>query len=151
MAEFKAYGGNNTKYKGGFQSSSIGKPFNIPYSVSAQQIGAMNSVISGTATIYTIPADFTFFITGYYLQAINFNAAGVNERGRLYFGSQLVERIYSGSIATGSTAFISHNLTFPFILRSNETITIQSESGAGLTLGGITGFLVPNNEVFSQV
>lgn len=151
MAEFKAFKGENSGYKGGYQSSSVGKPFQIPYSVSAQQVGAMNSAISGTATIYTVPANFTLFITGYYLQAVNFNAAGVYERGRLYFGAQLIERIYSGSVSTGVQAAISHNLTFPFILRSGDTITIQSESGAGLTLGGFTGFLVPNCEVFNQI
>lgn len=147
MASVKVFKGDNSGYKGGYQNSSISNVFNVPYSLTSEQVGAQAGATNTTALVYQVPAGYTLFITSCTLNVINNNAVvGVNERGRLYFQSQLIMRIYSGGIINNSVAN-SMSFPFPYILRSNENVYVQGESAGGLTQASIVGFLVRNADL----
>jgi len=152
MTSQKVFKPINADYKGGYESSSIKNVFGVPYSLSAQQIGAQASAVSATANIYQVPTGYTFFITSCYLQVINNNVVvGVRERAKLRFNGQLFLRLYSPPCITigveSGTAETSMSFPFPYVLYSGQLVTIESESGAGLAHGGIVGFLVRNADL----
>jgi len=156
MASHKVFKPNNSEYKGGYQSSTLKNIFQIPYGLSAQQIGVQGGASSATATLYTVPKESTFFITSCYLQAINANiVVGVRERGKLFFNGQCFLRLYTPACTTagsenGGVAELSMSFPFPYILNSGETITLLSESGSGNCQGGVVGFLVRNSDLLAS-
>lgn len=146
----KAFVGNNVEYSGGYQQSTGIKNIDFSiYSLNSQQIAAQVGAVSARATLYTVPNDYTLFITVLNIVCRNDNATGISERGKIILNGQNVIRLYTPAIQNQA---ISESLSFPtpFILKSGESIVAESESSAGLTQVGMAGFLVKNSDLIQK-
>lgn len=97
----------------------------------AQQI-LKSRVVSG-GVIYTVPDNFTLFITSAWLML---RAAAV---GFMYITDENIDS-FLGCTANGNTA---SNFTMPIRVNAKQSITVTSSVGNVDVAGGFTGFLLP--------
>lgn len=147
MKSIKVYKATSTG-KGTYQPPTSITNQNLSiYSLNSEQIAGQGGASSATTTLYTVPADYTFFVTLLQIEVINANGGGlIRERGRILLNGQVVIRLYTGATAE-STESEALSFGIPFILHSGETIQLLSESAAGLTQGSYAGFLVKNADL----
>jgi len=150
MASYKVYKPSGKIFTGDKSSTKIKDiPLSL-YSINSKQIAGQGGAIDETATLYTTPSGYTFFVTHLNLEVIQRDSSGTSSaQGKIYLNGQTIIRLYSpwaqGSVVTNSISFSQ-----PFILRSNETIKVYSAGTDEVAQAGYSGFLVKNSDIFSS-
>jgi len=98
---------------------------------------------NGTLTIFTVPDNFTLFITSYYVQG-HLTAAAADVFSLFIHDAVATSRLIRIRLITnGSTDSIALSPSMPLKAQSGQNIILQSSSGNGFCSGGFTGFLLP--------
>lgn len=138
----------SSNYKGENQVSTSIKNIDLSiYSLNSQQIGGQSNANDGTATVYSVPKGYTLFITSVNLQTLKWETlAGVNAIGTVSFKGQPIIQTRS-PFPEGESAGQAFSFSIPFILSSEEKITVTANGTYTLALAGFTGFLVKNQDL----
>jgi len=111
-----------------------------------EQIFRSDNMISGNKTIYTVPDNFTLFITGCYSQATCTSGAGQIRSGGLTIRSpagEFIANLISSYInAALSSSSNSINFSMPIRVLQKEVVVVTASPNTS-AVGAFFGFLLP--------
>jgi hypothetical protein len=108
----------------------------------AEQIIKTASIVNTTSTLYTVPANFTLFITTSFLSSDNIAGGAGTTAAQLKIGSTIILRQLH-SLPAGDHTSTSQDYPMPLRVNPNDTVTLFSDSANLFVSGGFTGFLLP--------
>ncbi len=106
-----------------------------------EQVFKQGTAAGASATLYTVPDNFTLFITSAWVSVSCITGNPADRSGTILFNNSL--RIIDTSIYPGNTVN-SNTLSFPMPLKINTKAVIEILSSANSrSRGGFQGFLLP--------
>jgi hypothetical protein len=103
---------------------------------------------AGTSTIYTVPAEYVYFLTSVVLSTSFLSYATGNNSARIYIKGIVACHCDMGGHSNAGNDSVSQSFAMPMMLRAGDTIRLETDTSevSGICRGSCVGYLLSINE-----